>query len=188
MEAAGRPWKARTAARKACVRLPQLPGQAGCKRRGSTMLMARALLCPAAPACLQGAHSVAYHGGLSRPLICPESSLATLNAEEVAEFYAENYTAPRMVLAAGACHRPCLLLPAAPAASAVPAFASAQAWHRCASGLHCQHVAAPSSAGPTRLSRQQALHRPTQRSLLTPSLPPHLSFPPLQPAWSTLSW
>ena len=50
---------------------------------------------------LEGMHSVAYHGGLGRPLICPEGCLAGLNAEVLAEFYAENYTAPRIVLAAG---------------------------------------------------------------------------------------
>lgn len=46
-------------------------------------------------------HSVAYQGGLGSPLICPEGCLPNLNADVLAEFYANNYTAPRMVLAAG---------------------------------------------------------------------------------------
>ncbi len=54
---------------------------------------------------LEGLHSVAYHGGLGRPLICPEGCLSSLNADVLAEFYATNYTAPRMVLAAGGAGR-----------------------------------------------------------------------------------
>lgn len=50
---------------------------------------------------LEGLHSVAYHGGLGRPLICPEGCLSALNADTLAEFYADNYTAPRIVLAGG---------------------------------------------------------------------------------------
>ena len=44
-------------------------------------------------------HEVAYSGGLARPLIAPESALATLSADGLAEFVAANYTAPRIVLA-----------------------------------------------------------------------------------------
>ena len=45
-------------------------------------------------------HEVAYSGGLARPLICPESALAGLKADALAEFVARNYTPSRMVLAA----------------------------------------------------------------------------------------
>lgn len=48
---------------------------------------------------LEGLHSVAYTGGLGRPLIVPEGLLGGLNADVLADFYAANYTAPRMVLA-----------------------------------------------------------------------------------------
>lgn len=54
---------------------------------------------------LEGLHSVAYTGGLGRPLIVPEGCLGGLNADVAAQFYADNYTAPRMVLAgAGVAH------------------------------------------------------------------------------------
>lgn len=49
---------------------------------------------------LEAAHTVAYHGGLGRPLIAPKEVLNGLNADVVSDFYATNYTAPRMVLAA----------------------------------------------------------------------------------------
>jgi processing peptidase subunit alpha len=48
---------------------------------------------------LEGLHSVAYTGGLARPLIVPEGCLGGLNADVLADFYAANYTAPRIVLA-----------------------------------------------------------------------------------------
>lgn len=47
---------------------------------------------------LQGLHEVAYSGGLARPLIAPESALDGLSADGLAEFVAQNYTAPRIVL------------------------------------------------------------------------------------------
>ncbi|GAB4821951.1 hypothetical protein N2152v2_008997 [Parachlorella kessleri] len=69
---------------------------------------------------LEGMHSVAYHGGLGRPLICPEGCLANLNAEVLAEFYAENYTAPRIVLAAAGVEHSQLVKLAEPLLSAAP--------------------------------------------------------------------
>eukprot|EP00887_Chlorella_sp_A99_P006439 scaffold3.g6439.t1 len=50
---------------------------------------------------LEGLHSVAYKGALGHPLVAPEGSLSHLSADALAEFYATNYTAPRMVLAGG---------------------------------------------------------------------------------------
>ena len=47
----------------------------------------------------QGMHEVAYSGGLARPLIAPESALAGLKADALAEFVARNYTPSRMTLA-----------------------------------------------------------------------------------------
>ncbi|PSC71302.1 mitochondrial-processing peptidase subunit alpha-like [Micractinium conductrix] len=73
---------------------------------------------------LEGLHSVAYSGGLGRPLIVPEGMLGGLTADVAAEFYAANYTAPRMVLAgAGVDHDELVrlaepLLAAAPSAGA----------------------------------------------------------------------
>jgi len=70
---------------------------------------------------LEALHSVAYHGGLGRPLIAPKEILGGLNADVLAEFYAENYTAPRMVLAAAGVEHNALLQLAEPLFSSVPA-------------------------------------------------------------------
>ena len=45
-------------------------------------------------------HAAAFSGALARPLIAPEGVAANLTADAVAEFYAQNFVAPRMVLAA----------------------------------------------------------------------------------------
>ena len=47
---------------------------------------------------MQGLHEVAYTGGLSKPMICPEGALGNLTADRLAEFVQRNYTASRMVL------------------------------------------------------------------------------------------
>ncbi|GMH37030.1 hypothetical protein BSKO_04903 [Bryopsis sp. KO-2023] len=50
--------------------------------------------------------NASYTGGLSNPLICPESSLDTLTQDHLLEFHSENFTAPRMALSvAGAEHQ-----------------------------------------------------------------------------------
>lgn len=49
---------------------------------------------------VEAIHTAAYQGGLGRPLIAPKEILSSLNADVLADFYATNYTAPRMVLAA----------------------------------------------------------------------------------------
>jgi processing peptidase subunit alpha len=69
---------------------------------------------------VQAVHSVAYHGGLGHPLIAPEGVLPSLNADVLAEFYASNYTAPRMVLAAAGVDHAQLLSVAEPLLSAAP--------------------------------------------------------------------
>ncbi|PKI66091.1 hypothetical protein CRG98_013499 [Punica granatum] len=45
-------------------------------------------------------HSAGYAGALANPLLAPESAISRLNGTILEEFVAENYTAPRMVLAA----------------------------------------------------------------------------------------
>ena len=47
---------------------------------------------------MQGLHEVAYTGGLSKPMICPEGALGNLTADRLGEFVQRNYTASRMVL------------------------------------------------------------------------------------------
>ena len=48
----------------------------------------------------QSLHEVAYTGALARPLFCPEGAIGGLSAEKLAGFVKENYTGPRVVLAA----------------------------------------------------------------------------------------
>lgn len=49
---------------------------------------------------LEAIHAAGYSGAISNPLLVPESVLNRINSDVLAEFVAENYTAPRMVLAA----------------------------------------------------------------------------------------
>ncbi|KAL5709864.1 mitochondrial processing peptidase [Ranunculus cassubicifolius] len=49
---------------------------------------------------MEAIHAAGFSGELSIPLLAPESALTILNGEVLEEFVAENYTAPRMVLAA----------------------------------------------------------------------------------------
>lgn len=50
--------------------------------------------------------AASYSGGLSNPLVCPESSLPMINSDILHEFHCTNYTGPRMALAvSGAEHQ-----------------------------------------------------------------------------------
>ncbi|KAF3442943.1 hypothetical protein FNV43_RR16861 [Rhamnella rubrinervis] len=49
---------------------------------------------------LEAIHCAGYSGALANPLLAPESAINRLNSTILEEFVAENYTAPRMVLAA----------------------------------------------------------------------------------------
>ncbi|KAJ0006734.1 hypothetical protein Pint_29570 [Pistacia integerrima] len=49
---------------------------------------------------LEAIHSAGYAGALANPLLAPESMLNRLDSTVLEEFIAENYTAPRIVLAA----------------------------------------------------------------------------------------
>ncbi|XP_020594745.1 mitochondrial-processing peptidase subunit alpha-like, partial [Phalaenopsis equestris] len=49
---------------------------------------------------LEAIHSAGYSGALAIPLLASESSLNLINSSVLEQFVAENYTAPRMVLAA----------------------------------------------------------------------------------------
>jgi mitochondrial-processing peptidase subunit alpha len=54
---------------------------------------------------MEAVHSTAYDGGLGNALLASEGSLDSINGDALREFIAENYVAPRMVLAAsGADH------------------------------------------------------------------------------------
>jgi processing peptidase subunit alpha len=75
---------------------------------------------------LEALHSVAYHGGLGRPLIAPKEVLGSLNADVIAEFYATNYTAPRIALAASGVEHSALVSLAEPLLSGIGGAPSAQ--------------------------------------------------------------
>ncbi|KAF0916012.1 hypothetical protein E2562_000642 [Oryza meyeriana var. granulata] len=49
---------------------------------------------------LEALHSTGYSGALANPLIASETSVSRLNTNVLEDFLAENYTAPRIVLAA----------------------------------------------------------------------------------------
>lgn len=54
----------------------------------------------------QALTAASYTGGLSNPLVCPETSLNMLTQDSLLEFHKTHYTASRMVLAvAGAEHQ-----------------------------------------------------------------------------------
>ncbi|KFM26109.1 putative mitochondrial-processing peptidase subunit alpha-1 [Auxenochlorella protothecoides] len=52
-------------------------------------------------ALLEGLHAAAYSGDLGKPLIAAEGAAARLTPADIADFLAENYTAPRIVLSGG---------------------------------------------------------------------------------------
>ncbi|GAV62161.1 Peptidase_M16 domain-containing protein/Peptidase_M16_C domain-containing protein, partial [Cephalotus follicularis] len=69
---------------------------------------------------LEAIHSAGYSGALSNPLLAPESAIKRLNSTILEEFVAENYTAPRMVLAAYGVEHEELLSIAEPLLSDLP--------------------------------------------------------------------
>lgn len=69
---------------------------------------------------LEALHSAGYQGGLAKPLVATESSLVRLDGEALANFTNENYTAPRMVLAASGVNHQELLSIAEPLLSDLP--------------------------------------------------------------------
>ncbi|KAJ9692218.1 hypothetical protein PVL29_011336 [Vitis rotundifolia] len=69
---------------------------------------------------LEAIHSAGYSGALANPLLAPESAINRLNSTILEEFVAENYTAPRMVLAASGVEHEELLSIAEPLVSDLP--------------------------------------------------------------------
>ncbi|KAK4741472.1 hypothetical protein SAY87_025060 [Trapa incisa] len=69
---------------------------------------------------LEAIHSVAYAGALANPLLASESAISRLNGTILEEFVAENYTAPRMVLAASGVEHEELISIAEPLLSDLP--------------------------------------------------------------------
>uniref|UniRef100_A0A453FG41 Mitochondrial-processing peptidase subunit alpha n=2 Tax=Aegilops tauschii subsp. strangulata TaxID=200361 RepID=A0A453FG41_AEGTS len=70
---------------------------------------------------LEALHSAGYTGALANPLIAPEPAIHKLDSSILKEFIAENYTAPRMVLAASGVEHDVLVSIAEPLLSDLPA-------------------------------------------------------------------
>ncbi|KAJ4708567.1 mitochondrial-processing peptidase subunit alpha-like [Melia azedarach] len=69
---------------------------------------------------LEAIHSAGYSGALANPLLAPESAINRLDSSILEEFISENYTAPRMVLAASGVEHEQLLSVAEPLLSDLP--------------------------------------------------------------------
>ncbi|KAI4350765.1 hypothetical protein L6164_005185 [Bauhinia variegata] len=69
---------------------------------------------------LEAIHSAGYSGALANPLLAPESAIDRLNSTILEEFVAENYTAPRIVIAASGVEHEELLSIAEPLLSDLP--------------------------------------------------------------------
>lgn len=69
---------------------------------------------------LEAIHSAGYSGALANPLLAPESAINRLNSSVLEEFVAENYTAPRIILAASGVEHEELLSVATPLLSDLP--------------------------------------------------------------------
>ncbi|CAN6441373.1 unnamed protein product [Victoria cruziana] len=76
---------------------------------------------------LEAIHSAGYSGALANPLLAPESAINNLNSSILEEFVSENYTAPRMVLAASGVDHEELLAVAEPLLSDLPKVPSPEA-------------------------------------------------------------
>ncbi|OAY82149.1 Mitochondrial-processing peptidase subunit alpha [Ananas comosus] len=72
---------------------------------------------------LEAIHSAGYSGALANPLMAPESAINRLNSDILEDFINENYTAPRMVLAASGVDHDELVSIAEPLLSDLPKVA-----------------------------------------------------------------
>ncbi|KAK4590830.1 hypothetical protein RGQ29_021141 [Quercus rubra] len=75
---------------------------------------------------LEAIHSAGYSGALAIPLLAPEAGLNRLDGTILKEFVTENYTAPRMVLAASGVEHEELLSIAKPLLSDLPSVHRAE--------------------------------------------------------------
>ncbi|KAK1417376.1 hypothetical protein QVD17_26503 [Tagetes erecta] len=75
---------------------------------------------------LEAVHSAGYSGPLANPLVASEGLLSRINSTVLEDFVAENYTAPRMVLAATGVEHEELLKYAEPLLSDLPGGAQVQ--------------------------------------------------------------
>lgn len=55
---------------------------------------------------VQAVHAAAFQGALARPLACPRDAVPYLTADKLRQFFKDNYTGNRMVIAgAGVSHQ-----------------------------------------------------------------------------------
>ncbi|KAG6497961.1 mitochondrial-processing peptidase subunit alpha-like isoform X1 [Zingiber officinale] len=98
---------------------------------------------------LEAVHSAGYSGALANPLIAPESAISHLNGTILEGFVSENYTAPRIVLAASGVEHEELVSLAEPLLSDLPKVPRPQepksvyvgGEYRCQSDLPSTHIA-----------------------------------------------
>lgn len=98
---------------------------------------------------LEAIHSAGYSGALGQSLMAQESIVGRLNSSVMEEFVAENYTAPRMVLAASGVEHEELLAVAEPLLSDLPSVPRPEepksvyvgGDYRCQSGAGTTHFA-----------------------------------------------
>lgn len=76
---------------------------------------------------MENVHAVAYNGGLGQPLVATPAALQHLDAEALAFFLRENYTAPNVVLAASGVAHDELVRVAEPLLSQLPSGSGAAA-------------------------------------------------------------
>ena len=69
---------------------------------------------------MEALHATAFEGGLGQPLVASPAALSRLNAAALKDFVADNYVAPRLVLAAAGCAHAELVSLAEPLLSSLP--------------------------------------------------------------------
>lgn len=70
---------------------------------------------------MEAVHAVAFDGGLGQPLVASAGALSRMDGDTLAHFVQQNYTAPRVVLAASGCAHEDLVAVAEPLLAQLPA-------------------------------------------------------------------
>ena len=73
---------------------------------------------------MEAVHAVAFDGGLGQPLVASAGALSRMDGDTLAHFLQQNYTAPRVVLAASGCAHEELVAVAEPLLAQLPAGAA----------------------------------------------------------------
>ena len=70
---------------------------------------------------MEAVHAVAFDGGLGQPLVASAGALSRMDGDTLAHFLQQNYTAPRVVIAASGCAHEDLVAVAEPLLAQLPA-------------------------------------------------------------------